>query len=533
MDASKRRLRRMMTFFLLIILLIAARIVWFRISNPSGRTVATEIIRGRIEDANGITLAYTKESSTIALAPKEIYDDEQLADILAPYLRQEPLEILHRIYQKKNYDYFYLRRQIDNLTANLILEKKLPGVYREYELKRVYPGLTLASNVIGFVGRDQEVGLEGLERDYNEVLNDGSDTPRGNVLQLTIDSVVQKELDAVMQANFLSSGSKRGVGIMMDLRNGDILALSSLPNFDPNEYYKYTNFERANWSSRFSFEPGSTVKILMAAVLLAEKAITRQQRFECNGILHFSNASIRCRVNNKITAHGMVNLADILRYSCNVGMIKAMQKISPESLYDYLQKMGIGQSTNTFPYGSGELSGYFPNISEFVPSSMYYIPIGQSFTMTALQLLKTGATVILENKRVEPTIVKRILNSNKTKVLEEFNREAKEGLIAKEISRTLRQMMRQVVVKGTGRAANIAGLSVIGKTGTGEKSNAKGYLDKYVVSFLGFFPQAKPRYGVLILFDEPSAANATGGSIAAPAFRQFVSKIRPYIQIQK
>ncbi len=317
---------------------------------------------------------------------------------------------------------------------------------------------------------------------------------------------------------------------MMDLVSGEILALSSLPNFDPNEYYKYTNFERANWSSRFSFEPGSTVKILIAAVLLAEKAINLQQRFECNGIIHFSNASIRCRVNKKIVAHGSVNLSDILRYSCNVGMIKATQKISPEKLYKHLKKMGIGEPTNVFPYGAGELAGYFPDISEFVPSSMYYIPIGQSFTVTALQLLQMGAAIVTNDQQPRLQLVKQVLNSRKTEVLAEFKGEKRKNLFSQETTKILRRLMRQVVSRGTGKKADIPGLSVIGKTGTGEKSNAIGYLDKYVVSFLGFFPETNPRYGVLILFDEPTVANATGGSIAAPTFHQFVLAIRPYLE---
>ena len=528
MDSSKKRLQKVFIFFSFILILIALRIAWFTTTN-SRKEQKPQIVRGRIEDTNGITLAYTKESSTIAIAPKEIYDDEQLADILSFYLNEKPTKILHQIYQKQNYDYFYLKRQIDNLTANLLLEKQLPGVYREYEFKRVYPGYSLASNLLGFVGRDQDIGLEGLERDYNEILNHSSNDVQGDVIQLTIDSYLQRQLDEELGKTFNTSQSKRAVGIMLNLDNGEILALSNFPNFDPNEHYKYTSFERGNWSMRLSFEPGSTVKILMAAILLAENAVSVDKKFNCDGIIHFGNAAIRCRQNNKIIAHGKVNLSEILQYSCNVGMVKAMQKVKPEILYKYLKKLGVGNPTNIFPLGSGELSGYFPSPNEFVPSSMYYMPIGQSFTMTPLQLITIGSAVVQTKKNIQPFILKRILNASKTETIQEYRAEQRDNLFSENVVTVIRNMMRKVVTEGTGRAAYLPRLDVIGKTGTGEKSNAKGYLNKYVVTFLGFYPRNNPKYGVLILFDEPADENATGGSLAAPVFRRFLSKIQSHL----
>ncbi len=259
------------------------------------------VLRGEIHDRHGFSLAKTKSASTIALAPQEIYDFEQSAEILSKHLDMETEEILRYIYHRKKRLYFYLRRQVDNLKANQIMDLGLPGIYREWEYSRHYPGQSLASNVLGFVGRDQSKALAGIERNFNEVLLHSKEKwqHRGSTLQLSIDSLLQYHLEKVMAKAYEKSQSKRAAAMLMDVHTGAILAIVSLPNFNPNEYYKSTPFERGNWNIRLNYEPGSTIKIFMAAILLSEQAIRPSKRFYCPGEIHFHESVVRCRQGSK------------------------------------------------------------------------------------------------------------------------------------------------------------------------------------------------------------------------------------------
>ncbi len=529
MEKSKRRLKQVAVAFSFCLLLVAIRV--FLLSQATEESADTQtVVRGPIEDRHGITLAVTEEASTIAIAPAEIYDTGLTAELLGKNLGARSEELLQKIYEGKNRKYFYIKRQVDNLTADQIIDLKLPGVYREREHRRYYPGGSLASNLLGFMGREQGRALEGLERDFNQALLQNSlDHPyNGAVLQLTLDSLIQHKLEQELSAAFTASGSKRAVGILMNIQTGEVLAMASLPNYDPNEYYRYTSFQRGNWSIRLNYEPGSTVKVFMAAILLAKKAVHPRKRFLCEGEIHFGESVIRCRYQNKIVRHGYLTLSEIIKHSCNVGIIKAMSKIKRSDMHEAMRRLGFGRETYVLPAGSGETVGYLPGKKHLVPSSMYYIPIGQGFNVTPIQLLRAGASIANGGRLVQPFVVRRLLSFDKKSTLMEWERNWERNPFPESVNRAVRKIMRHVVKSGTGAAANVEGIGVFGKTGTGEKSSAKGYLDKYVVSFIGFFPQKAPRYGALILFDEPKG-HQSGGNLAAPVFKKFVRSVLPYL----
>ncbi|MCB1307117.1 MAG: transpeptidase family protein [Leptospiraceae bacterium] len=532
MERSRNRLGFLVALFLLGFVILMGRIAYLTFDKADGgNDDSSHVLRGQILDRRGFTLARTSEASIIALAPPEIEDAEYLANLLGQRLLLQPSTILDRIdaNRRRERKYFYLKRNVDNLLADQIMTMQLPGVYREREDHREYPSETLASNLLGFVGRDQGEALEGIERDYNDILTqpDPAQTHSGLSLQLTIDALMQYRLEQELGAAFEAAHSKRAAGIIMNIHTGEILAMAAFPNFDPNEYYRSTAYQRGNWNIRLNYEPGSTVKVFMAAILLAEGAVNPGEKFHCDGIIHFRDTTVACRYHGQIHAHGDLTLPQIIQRSCNVGIIKAMQRVSRDRFYYYMDRLGFGHKTGVLPGGSGETQGYFPALENWVPSTSYYMPIGQGFSVTPIQLLRAGSSLANGGELVRPHIADRVISSN-GRSINQAQTFSEPNPFSAGVNRDVLSMMRLVVQSGTGVAAQVPGVSVAGKTGTGEKSSARGYLDKYVVSFMGFFPADRPRYGMLILFDE-GEGNISGGSVAAPVFSRVVEHILPYI----
>lgn len=530
MPVSRNRLRIVVISICLCFAIVFVRVYYLVYYLDSGKssTSSTQIIRGKIEDRRGFALARTIGTSTIAIAPAEIYDIEKTAEILANHLTMPLNKILERFYYNKNRKYFYLVRQVDDLVADQIMDLHLPGVHRERHYRRQYPAGALASNLIGFVGHDQAHALEGLELSYNGILTGETQSARqGNTIQLSIDALMQHRLEKELGVSYEASGARRGAGILMNIQTGEILAMASVPNFNPNEYFKSTDFQRGNWNIRFNYEPGSTIKVFMAAILLAEAKARPDERFLCDGEIHFHNSSVACRRRGRIVKHGYLSLTDIIRKSCNVGIIKAMQRIPPDRLHYYMTALGFGQRSDILPPNSGETTGYFPNLQNWVKSTSYYTPIGQGFSVTPIQLIRAGASIANGGRLLQPIVVRRVVGERGKVINESFSYKTKNPF-PPAVNQKVIQMMEGVVQSGTGRAASVPGLRIAGKTGTGEKSSASGYLGKYVVSFMGFFPAEKPRYGMLILFDEPRGSHS-GGSLAAPTFARIVMEIQPYL----
>lgn len=512
----------------LVLAVLIARITWLGLSG-SGESAEKEgaIVRGPILDRRGVSLARTEEGSAIAIAPGELQDTEFAAQYLSRYLAIPPDEIVERIYAQKNRRYFYLKRQVDNFTADRIMDLKIPGVHREYEFRRLYPAGTVAGNLLGFVGRDPTTALSGLERSYHDLLNRTEiGERRGPALYLTIDSLIQSKLEKELHAAYESSRAKRATGVIMDLETGEVLAMASFPNLDPNEYAQSSPAERENLAIRMAYEPGSTVKIFMAAILLKHQAVKPDEKFNCRGEYKKGSVTVRCRAHGKVFAHGPVTLSDIITRSCNVGIIQAMERIPPNVFFKEMQGLGFGQRTDIVPPGGGESTGYFPELSEWVPSSRIYFPIGQGFSVTPVQLLRAAGSLANGGTLLRPSLARQAVAQN-GKVLYQNEPVRAASPFDAAVSRDVLRFMRRVVGEGTGKAADIREVQIAGKTGTGQKSSAGGYSDHYMASFLGFFPAQNPRYGGLIVFDD--AGEESGGSLAAPVFAKVVQGILPIL----
>lgn len=510
-------------FFIIVFIVIIVRVLYLsNIFSKSEQPKKNITIRGPITDRRGIHLAITEEASSILIKPNEILDQELTAKYLAGYLNLDYEDILQKIYLNHNKRNFLLERKIDNYISELILDLSLPGVYRNYEYKRIYPSSRLASNLIGFVRKDDLEGLGGLEAIYDEVLRTSMDNFNGPTLELTIDAFFQNELDKVLREYFEISKAQKAVGIMMDLETGEILALSNFPDFDPNYYYKENVSEKHNWAFTFPFEPGSIMKPFFAAMVLNERNEFYNHTVECNGEFRFKTGSVRCLRSNKMIAHGKVNLEKIIEVSCNVGIIQFTKFLEKNNIYKYLLELGFGQKTGIVP-SNWEHSGYLPKLDHWVESSQYYLPIGQGFSATPIQLIRAFSVLVNGGLMLNPILVKQIYS--KDKIIFSSRTQIKTTSFRKRALEEVLDYLLKVVEKGTGKLAKVDFVKVIGKTGTSQKSTPYGYTDLFTASFLGAFPYPNPKFAILIVFDGVSE-EYSGGNLSALVFSKFLNQVK-------
>lgn len=510
---------------LVLFCILIARVIFLTFFNDKIKNypLQTQTKRGMILDKRGIELALSIESATIGIDPNKIYDAEFTARYLSGYVQMPVEKIKETILSKQSY--FLLKREIDKNAGNSIRNLSLPGVRVEKEYKRIYPQGTLASSVIGFTGLDDDKALAGLEKEYNlELLSSGGINKEiGNNLHLTLDSVIQYRLEKSLKKVFDKTKSKRAIGIFMDIYSGYILAMASFPNFNPNNYSSYPAFHHTNWAIRHTYEPGSTMKIFVALFLLNEGYISPRERFYCPGYIEYGTSIIRCT-----GKHGALTLNEIIQSSCNVGIIKAAQKLSDKKYYSYLKKFGFGEKTG---FSIFETSGYLPPLEKWQMASPFFFSIGQGFSVTPIQLVASAAALVNGGILYQPMIVDRI-TTYEGDLVHQFLPKGKNIGIRPESKKVLLDAMVKVVQSGTGKKAYLQDITIAGKTGTGQKAiPGKGYREGlWSASFLGFFPAENPQVVGLILYDEPEGDIYTGGGLAAPVFAEVVEEVFPILE---
>ncbi|HNK94458.1 MAG TPA: penicillin-binding protein 2, partial [Leptospiraceae bacterium] len=506
MKEFKDRLLFLLSCILFFFGILIIRVIYLTFLNGNMVEVKTDqrVQRGIIYDRRGMELALSQDSSTIGINPAKIYSAEITANKLSKFLNMPAKKIESMILEKSNY--FLLKREIENSTASKILEMALPGVRVEKEFKRVYPNGTLASNLIGFTGLDDNQSLSGIELLYHKELQSYVDgeSLRGNDIYLTIDSLIQYRLESALGKAFAQTHSKKGIGVFMDVNTGKVLAMASFPNFDPNHYSDFPVENTTNWAIRYEYEPGSTMKIFMATIMLNENLIDLNEKFFCPGYVEFGSRRVNCG-----DRHEMVDLDEILQYSCNVGIIKAIKKVPDEKIYKYLKKLKFGMKTGI---ASDELKGRLPALKDWTPSTSYYMAIGQGFAVTPIQLVSAAAAIVNGGKVLTPTVVSHIANSY-GEVIKQFQYEPEYIGISQSTTQHLMRAMTKVVKQGTGVKAYTEAGGVIGKTGTSQVYiKGKGYEEGMVAaSFLGFFPANNPKIVGLIILSEPEGVVHSGG----------------------
>jgi len=526
---EKRRITFLLVFFLFLFLLIIARL--FKLTVIDGIKGKSSHIfrgfeRGEILDSNYEKLAISLKLYSLFCNTLKLDEiDDRTLNKISVILNMDKSK-LRKIFATKR-KFIWLKRQVDAITMKKIMDLKIKGIYYLREYKRVYPNGRLCSHVLGITGVDN-VGLEGLELYYDKYLNmklvDKDGKHKKLNLVLTIDKNIQFIVERELRRAVNETKAKGGTIIVMEPSTGYIVAMTNYPDFDPNHFAKFPLKARKNLAILKVFEPGSVFKIFSSAVLYDTKVINDKEFFYCPGYIIIGGKKISCwKIHKSLTFH------EVIKESCNVGMIKAILRVSRFKFYEYLLNFGIGNYTGIdLP---GEVKGFLRKPKGMGLFSQASISMGQEVGTTGIQLITAACAIYNDGKIMEPKIVKAIIEDDGT-IYKEFKPVVLRQAIPPYVANKIKKDMEGVVEEGgTGELAYIKGYSIGGKTGTGEIYNKRlGRYDKDKVnsSFIGFFPADNAKYGILVTIYEPRVRVKTGGKIAAPVFKKIVEKIISY-----
>jgi len=525
-------------------LLLKAEDLW-------SRDVPFEAKRGRILDRNGVVLVDNVSTPSVLAVPVQIEDVKKTVSLLAPVLNMSPGK-LERLLTKRE---LIVRiqpegRKLDEEKAEAVRALALPGIYIAEDYRRFYPYGTLAAHVLGFTGIDNQ-GLTGLELSYDEVLKGRRgavsfyadargrkmpDQPSrfippidGNDLVTTLDVNIQMILEREMEDAWSTYQPKNIIGVVMDPRNGEMLAMASYPTFDPAHYQDYPqevyNRNQPIWRM---YEPGSTFKIITLATALKENKVDLyREHFFDPGHIMVAGAKIRCW---KPGGHGDQTFLQVVENSCNPGFVELGQRIGKEALMDSIRAFGFGQKTGIDL--KGEATGLLFQASRMGPVELATTAFGQGVSVTPIQQVAAVSAAINGGWYYTPHLGKMIVDSKSGEIQKTYAVEPKRQVLEEKVSKQVREALEAVVANGTGYRAYVDGYRVGGKTGTAQKVGPDGrYLsNEYIVSFIGFAPADDPQVVVYLAVDHPQGIQF-GGVVAAPIVGRIIEETMHYLNV--
>lgn len=484
--------------------------------------------RGTIYDRTGGELAVSVPARTVYANPKFVTDPVRTAAALAPLLKRDARSIERDL--RKDSGFVYLARRIGIVTSEKIAKLNLPGVGALSEPRRLYPGKSLAANVLGFIGTDQK-GLAGLEYAYQELLGgragyrileqdpQGRRIPQGDFMEippvagsdvmLTIHPDIQMSAERALAAAVETSGAKGGMVVALDPRTGEILAMVSNPSFDANHIQDVDVATTRNRVVTDAFEPGSVSKIVGAAAALNEGIVSPSTKLYVPGALRIGDKTF---VDDR-TPPGSYDTRYILSHSSNLGAILLAQMVGAERLEDYMGRLGYGRGTGLgFP---GESAGNLPAMGRW-STALPTMALGQSLAVTELQIAQVYAMIANEGVSVQPRLIANWIDPEGKRHVPDAARARR--VLPPDTARTLRSMLKSTITEGTGQLAAVPHYEVAGKTGTARKLvEGLGY-QGHMSSFVGMLPANAPRLVIGVVLDDPVPIE--GGLVAAPVFSQ-------------
>jgi cell division protein FtsI (penicillin-binding protein 3) len=510
------------------------------------KTVALTPGRGTIYDRTNAPLAVSIEMDSCYAEPRNIENISGTVAKLAPLVGMPRKELARKLTGSKGF--VWLVRRISPDQARKIRALEIDGIGFVKETKRFYPNSEMAGAVIGFTGLDPE-GLEGIELKYDATILGSSgflvterdalgrdiamkgtlvkEASKGHNVTLTLDKNIQYIAEKELAAAVESSRAKGGIALVMEPQTGRVLAMANYPSFNPNSYFKYSPALLRNKCISDSFEPGSTFKVFLIAAALEEKVVSPGDGFNCEG----GSYSIGGRTIHDTHHYGRLSVAEVLKYSSNIGAAKIGSRLGQERLHSYLRGFGFGaRSGIDLP---GEACGYLRDRSQWFAVDLATISFGQGVSASALQLAAAFSTVANGGTLMKPYLVERISDENGN-TIQQFSPQPRQQVISPETARTVARMMEGVITEGgTGMNAAVEGYRVAGKTGTAQKVDpiTRSYsVDKRTASFIGFIPADNPRLTILVVIDEPKTS-PYGGVVAAPAFKAIAQQSLCYLNV--
>jgi cell division protein FtsI/penicillin-binding protein 2 len=539
--AVDRRIGALFAVFLVLLLLAGLRSTWLgtvRGQDLKSRAVAQQVEdvtvaarRGTITDRNGVELAVSENSITVFADPRVVKDPGGTASRLSVFLGRPYQELLTKLSDRSK-GFVYLARKLPLQKGALVQKLKMPGIGTTEEPRRVYPQGSLAGQLLGSVGVDN-YGLSGIEQSLEKklhgkdgkrrIVNDALGKPvsivdstraqAGTDVQLTLDANIQQRVESILAGVGHAFSPKGATALVLDPRDGSILALANWPAVDPSKpgAPSYLTQDRA---VQTNYEPGSTFKAFTVAGALEEKLITPNTVFNLPVNLQVADRTITdAEVRGPVT----LNVAQILAQSSNVGAVRVGQRLGPTRFDKWVRKFGFGAGTGIdLP---GEQAGIVLKPSHYSGSSIGNLPIGQGIAVTPIQMA-TGYEAIADHGVI-----------HRPHVIEGDPAPARRVISRKTATQVSRMLEGVLAAGGTAQEAQVAGYTLAGKTGTAQKAIPGGYSKSdFIASFIGFAPARNPRLLVAVMVDTPRG-NYYGGVVAAPVFQKIVSFALPYLRI--
>jgi stage V sporulation protein D (sporulation-specific penicillin-binding protein) len=557
-----RRLKIVLLIFIMMFFLVIGKVFYIQIFEYKklntlahalwSRNLPIEAERGSIYDRKGIVLADNITTTSLVLIPNQIKDKDKVSQELAKILNVSKKEMFKHVNKNVSIERVHpLGRRLSYEIADKINDLGFRGVYLVKEAKRHYPYDPYLSHILGFVGIDNQ-GLGGLELRYDNYLTGANgaikyfsdakgerlqmaevyEQPQAGInIMLTIDYQIQAAVERELDLISSKYRPESALIIVMDPHSGEILGMSSRPNFSPSNYQKYTIEEiNQNLPIFATYEPGSTFKIITLASALQEKKVDLEKdTFYDKGSVQVENARIRCW---KAGGHGHQTFLEVVENSCNPGFVELGQRLGKELLFSYIDKFGFGKKTGIDLTGEG--TGIIFNIDRVGPVELATTSFGQGVSVTPIQQITAVSAAINGGYLYKPYIVKRLLEPETNTVIKENKKELINQVIDEETSMKVRYALESVVSLGTGRPAYIDKYRVGGKTGTAQKvKNGVYMVGNYILSFIGFLPADDPKALVYVAIDNPKGVVQYGGVVAAPIAKRILKNCITTLNIEK
>ena len=557
-----KRMKIILLIFTSILLIIVLRVFYVQVvdykklstlaSDLWSRNLPIEASRGRILDRNGVVLADNITTTSLVLIPNQIKNKKEVTTKLAEILGVSFDEMKEHVYKETSIERVHPEgRRLSYEVADKIEALNFDGVYLVKESKRYYPYDTMLSHVLGYVGIDNQ-GLSGIELQYDDYLTGENGAikyfsdAKGNKLeltdlyiepqdgmdlQLTIDINIQKSVERELDNVVDMFNPDMALAVVMDPNTGEVLAMSSRPNFDPNNYQNYTTEELSrNLPIWATYEPGSTQKIVTTAAAVEEKVVDLfKDEFTDTGSVRVDTARIKCW---KAGGHGHQTFLQVLQNSCNPGFVKMGQLLGKEKLFHYLDLFGFGSKTGIDLNGEGE--GIIFPLDKVGNIELATTAFGQGISVTPIQQVRAISAVINGGILLKPYVLKNILEPETGNVMEHNSKTEIRRVISEDTSKIMRYALETVVALGGGKSAYIDGYRIGGKTGTAQKAVNGSYLaNNYIMSFVGIVPSNDPEAVLYIAIDNPKDTALLSSYTTTPIARRILLDIIDALDIEK
>ena len=536
--------------FLFVIYLFCIQVLdvrHFRIKAKNQRRASSFVMRGNIYDRNGIKLATDTVYFDI-FARKEdfVHSPEELAKILAPILKISQVDLTEKL--RQDVSLISLKKNVDRHTRDKIAALNLREIPMDKKSIRTYPQGTLAAHVLGYYNFDADVasGVELTAKDKLESVTRESNfemTPKGKVIYnistdpvaatkpvkgkdvtLTIDAAVQHVCEKELMKSIEKFKAHRGAVIVMNPRNGEILAYAVYPYYDPNNFKNATSFQIKNWTLTDVFPPGSTFKIITVASAMELGKINRFSKINDTGKIKVGWWTIKNYDYNRHPKPGMIDLVYLFEHSSNVGSVLVAQMMSRYEFYDMLKKFGYGQKTGIdLP---GESVGLLKPAGRWDSSDHASMGYGYGSSVTAIQMVAAVAAIANDGMWITPHVIKYSPEEEAVKI-------KKVQVMTPEHARIITELLTESVNQGKSIIKSNS-FNIAAKTGTSikPKENGTGYTNKLYTSIVGYMPSSNPQVLIYVIVDSAQGGEIWGNTVAAPIFKEISTQISHILNLQ-